>query len=162
MKYDRDNLGRLHAEKVFFICVVTLILLFTLVIGVATVSGNSMYPTLHDRQFVIYYRLAKDYSRGDVISVHMPNGEYLVKRVVAVAGDTVDLRDGILYINGEIETGDYPIYDTQRQKQSIEFPMVIEEGKIFILGDNREVSIDSRTYGPFAISQTRGRLLFIE
>ena len=161
MKYNVDNLGRLRAEKFFIACVVVLVLVFTLVIGVATVSGHSMDPTLHDGQIVVYFRLEKDYDRGDVISVHMPNGEYLVKRVIAVGGDEVDLRDGVIYVNGEAETGSYPIADTQPQKQDVEFPMVIDEGKIFILGDNREVSIDSRTYGQFAISQTRGRLLFV-
>lgn len=162
MKYNVDNLKRLRTEKLLITCVVVLILLFTLVIGIATVSGMSMYPTLNDRQIVLYFRLQRDYSRGDVISVRMPNGEYLVKRVIAVAGDTVDLRGGVIYVNGAAEDGAYPIADTQPQKQSIEFPMTIEEGKIFILGDNREVSIDSRTYGQFAVSQTRGRLLFIE
>lgn len=162
IKYNMDNLARLRVLELVISVAVILTLVFTLVIGIATVSGSSMYPTLRDGQPVIFYRLEKDYSRGDVISVHMPNGEYLVKRVIAVAGDTVDLRGGVIYINGRPEEGNYPIGDTQPQKQSVEFPMLIEEGKIFILGDNREVSVDSRTYGQFAVSQTRGRLLFTE
>lgn len=161
-KYNIDNLARLRALELFITVAVIATLLFTMVVGIATVSGSSMFPTLRDGQLVLFYRLEKDYSRGDVISVHMPNGEYLVKRVIAVEGDTVDLRDGVIFVNGLPEAGDYPIDDTQPQKQSVEFPMFIEEGMIFILGDNREISVDSRTYGQFAVSQTRGRLLFTQ
>ena len=138
-------------------------LLFILVIGLSRVSGNSMYPTLENGDVVLFFRLDKNYSRGDILSVRMPNGEYYIKRVVAVAGDEVDIQDGKLYLNGEIAEEPYANGETFAAEESnIEYPMTIRDGMVFALGDNRTVSKDSRNYGAFSISQSRGKILFVK
>ena len=158
-KYDDKKLGWLRSGKEFAVILIAVFLIFRFVIGFSWVSGKSMYPTLKDGQPVVYNRMVKDYHRGDVISIRMPSGEYMVKRIIAVAGDTVDLHDGVVYINGEPEYGEWLYGVTEPQSVTVSYPLTLEEGHIFVLGDNREVSIDSRTYGPMAATQTRGKLL---
>ena len=159
-KYDDRKLVWLRAGREFTIILILAFILLRFVIGVSWVSGNSMYPTLKNGQPVVYNRLVKNYKRGDVVSVKMPSGEYMVKRIIAVAGDTVDIKDGIVYVNSEAEDPNLRAYGQQTEAQSdaVSYPIHLDEGEIFVMGDNREVSIDSRTYGPMSATQMRGRL----
>ena len=135
-------------------------LLFTFVIGLSRVSGNSMYPTLKNGDVVLFVRFDKDYDRGDILSVRLPNGEYYIKRVVAVAGDEVDIHDGKLYLNGEALSEAYANGNTfAAEDANVSYPLKVKEGMVFALGDNREVSKDSRNYGAFSVSQSRGTIL---
>lgn len=158
-KYDGDKLGWIRFFKEFVLIAAVLFLVFRFVIGLSRVSGNSMHPTYRNGEPVVYSRLHLNYERGDVASVRMPSGEYIIKRVVAVEGDTVEIIDGTFYINGEPEQGAYVNGETQPQDELIVYPITLTEGQIFVLGDNRSVSIDSRTIGPVATSQTRGKIL---
>ena len=81
----------------------------------------------------------------------------LIKRVVAVEGDLVDIRDGNLYINGLIEENDNVRGDTY--SYDLEFPVQVPEGEVFALGDNREFSLDSRHIGFIKINQIKGKAL---
>ncbi len=144
-------MGRLAA---LFAAAVTLVFLF--VIGISRVSGNSMEPTLHDGQPVVFLRLQRDYSRGDVAAVRTPAGEWIVKRVVAVAGDTVDIAGGFVTVNGEaVGSAAGPTEESGFSG----YPLLLKSGQIFVLGDNSAASVDSRTYGPLAVSQTRGKIV---
>lgn len=158
-KYDRDPLNRLRNLKWFLAAALLLLVVFRLLLGVARVDGESMAPTLKPGQPVLYCRVIKTYLPGDIISIKMPGGAYYVKRVVATAGDTVDLRDGALWVNGK-ELTEWGVGRTLPQEESISYPITLQEGQIFAVGDNREGSIDSRTFGPLSRSQIRGRLLF--
>lgn len=145
-------------DALLFIAAVAVLLRF--VIGVSSVTGDSMYPTLHDGQVVVYNRLSSHYSRGDVVSVKMPSGDYYVKRVVAVAGDTVDLKDGHLYVNGAEETGSYVNGETYALEGMVRYPYAVTEGKVFVVGDNRQGSVDSRAFGAVLEKKIQGKLLF--
>lgn len=158
-KFDNKKLGMLRLGKEFAVLVILAVIVFGFVLGLSRVSGRSMYPTFNDGQIVAYSRLHRTYEKGDVISLRMPNGEYMIKRVAAVAGDEIDIRDGAFWVNGAAEQGSYVNGSTQPQESSIVYPLLLKEGQIFVLGDNREVSIDSRTYGPVSLTQTRGRIL---
>lgn len=68
-----------------------------MLMGISTVQGNSMYPTLHDQDVVIYKRKNTEYRVGDVVAIKRPNGEEYVKCIVAVAGDTVNIQNGKIY-----------------------------------------------------------------
>ena len=156
--YDRDRLNELRMLKFIAAAVIAAVLVFSFVISISHVDGYSMEPTLHNGQPVVCLRLAKDYKRGDIASVRMPNGEFLVKRVVAIAGDTVEIRDGEVLINGEILNDGFG--PTERADSgTVEYPLTLKPGQIFVLGDNRSVSTDSRTFGPIAATQSRGRIL---
>ena len=137
---------------------VLLFLVFQFVLGVSVVDGNSMLNTLQNGDLVLYTRLNKQVKVGDIVSLSLPSGEYYVKRVVAKAGDTVDIRDGVLYVNGIAETGEYIRGKTYPEEGSFTYPYTIPEGDAFVLGDNREESIDSRFFGAVNLRQIKGVL----
>ena len=158
--YSRDasKLKMLHALRNVLILAVALFVLLQYVIGLSVVSGNSMAPSLLDQDLVLYTRIGNRYKRGSLVSVALPSGEYYVKRVIAVAGDEVDIRDGIVYVNGVPEEGDYFKGPTLPEEGAFTYPLRVEEGSVFVLGDNRADSIDSRFLGPVAESQLGGLL----
>ena len=161
-KYDGKKGEWLHDAKFFVIAVVIIFLLLRFVIGISWVDGTSMSPTLEDGSMVVYTRLGNSYETGDIVSIKMPSGKYFIKRIVAVAGDTVDLKDGQLYVNGAPETGDYVYGSTEPEEGFAGYPYTLSEGQVFALGDNREESTDSRSFGPMAVSQIRGKILFAD
>lgn len=161
-KYDRNPLGRIRFFKAVLVVVVILLLVYEFVIGFGTVSGHSMEPAVPSGSLIVYSRLYKNYARGDIIGIKMPNGELLVKRIVAIGGDEVDIRSGEVFVNGESESTAYVHEGTVPKKESVAYPMTVDADKVFILGDNREASVDSRTYGLFSTTQICGKVVFIK
>lgn len=119
-----------------------------------------MEPTLHDKQVVFYLRLGDDYQRGDIVSIKMPNGDKYVKRVIALEGDTIDISGGNVTVNGQVLEEEYAQGITDQGIYDITYPYQVEQGMYFVLGDNRESSVDSRTFGPIVKSSIKGSLLF--
>ena len=114
-----------------------------------SVIGVSMENTLYGGQTILVNRIAYllfPPKAGDVV-VFLPNGNahthHYVKRVVATPGDTVEFRDGRLYVNGVMEEGDE--YDKVADPGIAEEPLVVGEDEYFVLGDNRNNSEDSRS-----------------
>ena len=134
-------------------------LLFSLLVGVSRVDGTSMAPTLRDGQPVFFTRVNLRYRLGDVVYARMPSGSNYVKRIVALEGDVVDLRDGTLYINGAPEDNPHAHGTTQPQEGIVEYPYTVGEDMVFLVGDNREGSVDSRTFGALPLSSIRGKLI---
>lgn len=134
--------------------------LFRFVIGIAIVGGNSMDPTLKDGDLVIYARIVPEYKTGDVISMRVPSGEYYIKRVIAVGDDTVDLQDGHVLVNGKLLQDDRGYGKTEEETGAVIYPYKVRENNVFVLGDNREVSMDSRAFGEVNRRQIRGKVLF--
>lgn len=83
-----------------------------------------------------------------------------MKRVIAVGGDTIELKDGGVYVNGSLLQEPYIQGETLEQEGRVEYPLTLEEGQIFVMGDNREVSTDSRSFGVVGKRQIKGKLLF--
>lgn len=139
--------------------IVVIMAVFYILMGISTVQGNSMYPTLHNGERVIYNRRNSDYKVGDVIVLKRPNGEEFVKRIVAVAGDTVNIQNGKLYVNGEEEKLDGPIGETKTSDDSdVQYPVTVEDNQVFVMGDNREVSEDSRMFGAVSLDDVKGKI----
>jgi signal peptidase I len=115
-----------------------------------TIHQVSMEPTLIEGDRILINRLSyhfREPKNGDVIVFHSPvtAGEDLVKRVIAVGGDTVSVADGKLYVNGVVQNEPY----LMEQNFAGEFPETrIPDGQLFVLGDNRNNSGDSRFFGP--------------
>lgn len=144
----------------FFALIVVLLIVFYILMGVSTVNGDSMYPALHDGNKVLYLRNSSQYEVGDVIVLHRPNGEEYVKRIVAVAGDTVNIQSGKLYVNGEGREFEDSIGETRWTEGDVTYPFQVQKAQVFVLGDNREVSEDSRAFGAVDIDSIAGRIVF--
>lgn len=127
-----------------------IMLVFLLVFRVIVVSGNSMYSTLWDGDFMLllsntFYSEPK---QGDVVVISKrayENGKPIVKRVIATEGQTVDIdfQEGVVYVDGQALEEDY-IFCATHLAEGTQFPLVVEENHVFVMGDNRGVSKDSR------------------
>ncbi len=139
------------ASWLFIIGVAVLLAFFVVTtLGIqTTVIGNSMEPTLFNGQVVFLDRVAYSIfspGRGDVVAFR-PNGNlnahYSVKRVMGVPGDTVEIKGGILYINGESEE---ELFDDQIADPGVAAePIVLGDDEFFVMGDNCNSSEDSRS-----------------
>lgn len=85
--------------------------------------------------------------------------KYIIKRVIAVPGDTLDIEDGYVYINGNKLEEDY-IKGRTYERSEISYPVVIPENQVFVLGDNRDNSLDSRQLGLIDFEQIKGKVTF--
>lgn len=129
------------------------------VVTKAEVSGDSMIPTYYDGDTVLVNRLAR-IDRGDLVVVLEDNGKYVIKRVVGMPGDKFQIKDGLVFINGEHYPEDY-IYEgnTDYEAGVAEEQIQLGTDEYFILGDNRVVSKDSREIGPVTKDQIIGEVV---
>lgn len=154
--------------KTIVVAFVIMMLLNLFVFNLSMVKGQSMQPTLveRDRLFVnkIVYDIGKP-SRFDVIVLRDPSEgvekkEFLVKRIVGLPGDTVEVRDHHLFVNGEQQAETY----TDTEVQDPDFgPITLEDDHYFVMGDNRHEgkSKDSRVFGSITSSEIVGKAEFI-
>ena len=142
------------------IIAVVVVLLFTFMFGILRVTDIAMDPSIQDGDVVMWYRLDKGYVASDPVVVSY-EGEQQVRRVVAVAGDTVDITEDGLLINGSLVQEQNVFGDTLHYEDGITLPITIEDGQVFVLGDGRENSIDSRLYGAVDIKDTLGKVMTI-
>ena len=129
--------------------VLAVVLLFTFVIRLIGVDGHSMVPTLQDgdRLLVLNAMLDNDYEYGDIVVLRKGSFsmEPIVKRVIAVEGQTVDIdfSAGSVTVDG-VELDEPYINELTFTDEGTEFPLTLGEGEIFVMGDNRNHSTDSR------------------
>ena len=132
------------------VSVIVCVLLFVLVARVIDVRGRSMNPTLYEGDKIVITRLAGGYEQGDIVVLKAEDfkDEPLVKRVIAVAGQTIDIdfAEGIVYVDGQPLDEPYTFERTYERYnfESYEKPVTVPEGCIFVMGDNRNNSSDSR------------------
>lgn len=161
LKY-RKRYGRALRGTVYSLAVVAAvaILVATLWMPVLQITGASMAPTLVDGQFVVAVKKS-EFQTGDITAFYY-NNKILIKRVIASAGDWVDISEnGDVYVNGVLLEEPY-IKEKSLGECNIEFPYQVPDGKVFVMGDDRAVSLDSRTtaVGPVSKEQVLGRVVF--
>ena len=128
---------------------ITLILVFTFVGRIIGVDGDSMYPTLHDRDMLVVRGLGYTPENGDIVVLtkYFENIQGpIVKRVIAVGGQTVqiDYEAGTVTVDGQVLEEDYIKEDMIRQSWQQIDTITVPEGFVFVMGDNRNISNDSR------------------
>lgn len=155
------------------LCVIVAALLYASrhLLSIAVVNGDSMYPTMENGKFLLVDRIHSMYSRGDIILAQVPTmnsgGEYIVKRVIAVGGETlsIDYEKNEVTVDGELISEPYinleeddPMWP-ENDVDTIEY--LVPDGYIFVMGDNRNYSADSRSeeIGPISEKKIIGKVI---
>ncbi len=153
-KYMNRKQGYIYLLSFFVTCLIAFVL-FQVFFENMVVDGNSMSPTLLDGDIGICVKSTfSSVEKGDIVNIKSSYlGEDIVKRVIATEGDAVLIKDGIVYINNNQEH-----YSIQRTKGEVS--LTVPKGQIFVLGDNRGDSTDSRIIGCVSIAEVNSILLF--
>ncbi len=142
----------------------------TFFVEVYEVPSGSMESTIEIGDRILSEKVSYNFSkpqRGDIVTFDSPTDEgvILVKRVIAVGGDVVDIANGNLYVNGELQQESYapdPTYElasTYKGKR-ITYPYAVPDGQMWVMGDNRDNSQDSRYFGSVPIDTITGKVFF--
>ena len=140
---------------------VILYFLIDTMVGRVRVENISMKPTLHEGQFILVNKLAYrigDFTRGDVIVFHYPRNpeEDYIKRLIGLPGDVVTIQNGQVVVNGQLLEESYiasaPAYTNTWS---------VPEGQLFVLGDNRNQSSDSHSWGFVPVENVVGKALVV-
>ena len=147
----------------------TIVLVFLLVFRIIVVSGDSMYSTLLDGDYLLLLSnlFYHEPQQGDIIVISketFDNGAPIVKRVIATEGQMVDIdfEKGAVYVDG-IELQEDYINNLTHHSRGVEFPLTVDENSLFVMGDNRGVSLDSRyaEIGQIDQREVLGKALFL-
>lgn len=155
-----------YAESLAVVFVVML-LIFTFIARPATVDGESMMPTLQNGERLLISNLFYEPTAGDIVvlcgEADREEGKNLIKRIIATEGQTIDIdfEAGEVYVDGQKLDEPYILEPTYLD-EGTEFPLTVPEGEIFVMGDNRNGSRDSRslTVGTVKEEYIVGRVLF--
>jgi signal peptidase I len=138
-----------------------LVMVFYVLFDVTIVAGPSMLPTLQSAEYTLNTKTYDVPVRGDIVVFHEPGPGGvpidIIKRVVGVPGDTVAVKNGVATVNGNPEPAHPGVY----AGSGTYGPIVVPSGTVFVLGDNRPESLDSRVRGPIPLSQVNGRAVAV-
>lgn len=147
---EEENWGALFLRELIETLVLSIVIFLVIRTGVQNyrIEGNSMEPNFHDGEYLLVNKLAYrlgEYSRGDVIVFKYPNdpSRDFIKRVIGLPGDTVEIHDGIIFINGIAMNEPYDLVPINY----VQPPIVVEPDHLYVLGDNRPFSQDSHRWG---------------
>ena len=159
IRLQRREIARWLAELAVVLLAALLVRAY--VFSLTTVQGPSMMDTLQSGQVVAvdktYFHLHEP-QRGMVVICRYPGSrDYFVKRIAALAGDTIEITGGVTYVNGQAMEEDYVSYPCRDDFG----PYTVEEGRVFVLGDNRANSHDSRSEGALSCDMIVGRVVAV-
>lgn len=160
------------SRRLFYIVGIIIVVSCMFTIRFAIVSGNSMYPTYKDNDLLLVFH-TKDIARNDIVAIYSDDlKEILCKRVIGLEGDTITMNDGLISVNGTVLKEDYVnekdwvanynachLNDGLTSIDSNRDTVQVNEGYIYVLGDNRNHSTDSRWFGGLEKSSVYGKCI---
>lgn len=163
LNYWEDSIGTMLKKCIFgLIGAVVTLLAFFVNFRFASVTGTSMCSTLQDGESLIYQRTVKEYHYEDIVVFQAPDdrtGSHYIKRVIGLPGDTIEIIDNRVYRNGELLQEDY-IYEEMHG--NADCSILVPDGTLYVMGDNRNNSNDSRMFGPVSINTVLGRAVLFD
>lgn len=152
-----DKFKKILKEFLPYVVIIIIVLLIkSYVVAPIRVNGRSMNNTLKNGDIMILDIIGlktSEIKRFDIIVIEK-NNEYIIKRVIALPGEKVEYKDNVLYINGKV------VKDKYGKGKTSDFKAIVNNKSYFVLGDNREDSMDSRIYGPFSKDKILGKTSF--
>lgn len=142
------------------VVVLVLLLVFTLVFGIARCSDNMMTPSCKDGDIIFFYRLRKNYEANEMVIVNKDN-ETQIRRIIGRPGDVVEITERGIIINGYHQQELEIFKDTLPYLEGVKFPIMLKEDEYFVLADNREGAKDSRIYGPINEQEVKGSAMIL-
>ncbi len=141
---------------------VAVMVIFTLFGRIYVVDGDSMLSTLHEEDRLLVSQFLYTPKQGDIVCFveETKHNKVLVKRVIATAGQTIDIdKTGSVIVDGAQLDEPYLDAGIYTSPKAFSFPYTVKEGEVFCMGDNRVNSSDSRDFGPVSTHQLLGRML---
>lgn len=162
---EQERTLRLQREMVrllgrFAVLAVLLWLVFGVLFGLCAMPDDQMAPRLYAGDLILYYRQAHTFHDRDVIVARV-EGQTVVGRVAARGGDTVEISDGMLHVNGSTVMENEIYYTTDAYEGGASYPLTLKENELFLLCDHREGATDSRWFGPVAADSVKGRVITV-
>ena len=157
----KNNFWKFIVKLFLLICIFFLIRNYVFFISI--VKQNSMNDTLHDGDILLVSCInPTKVKRGDIVIIKNPisnsKHEYLVKRIIAYEGDYIEIWENILLLNDEILEEKYITYTKNTSNKYSGFQMLVPENHIFVMGDNRDFSNDSRNFGSIPIKNVVAKI----
>ena len=138
----------------YVIIIVLVVLIRTFIITPVRVQGSSMKSTLNNGDILLLYKLGK-YNRYDIVVLKEAiDNETIIKRIIGMPGEIIEIVDDVIYINGQAIEDRYAYGKTGNYEK-----IVLANDEYFLLGDNRVVSKDSRIFGPVKKSNIKGKTI---
>ena len=136
----------------YIIIIVVVVLIRTFIVTPIRVNGDSMVPTLESKEIMILKKYDKSFERFDIVVVDKSvEGSNLIKRVIGLPNEKIKCKDGKIYINGKKIDDVYGFGETEDFLE-----ITLKDNEYFVMGDNREVSLDSRSFGAVFESELKG------
>ena len=123
----------------YLVIILVIVLIRSFVVTPVRVKGDSMFDTLHSKDVMILKKYDKSINRFDIVVVDI-GSEKVIKRVIGMPGEDIEYKNNKLYINGKV------LKDKYGQGKTNDFVDYCQKGYYFVMGDNREVSLDSRSF----------------
>ena len=171
VEFDNEKKAGTFASVIYDACdslkgaIITVFLIFALAFRVVGVDGDSMNNTLQNGDWLAVSGVTVNLERGDIVVVNQPweRNVPIIKRVIGVEGDTVDIdfEEGRVFVNGK-EIYEPYIAEKTTLSYDVEFPVTVGKDEIFVMGDNRNDSLDSRSgkIGMIDVHYVLGKALF--